>query len=318
MNYRLLLTPELKQSHWEDLANVFNETMDRNLPVEYFKQKYHETVKGYSYHGLLFDSGNQVIGAFSAIPYEFQYMGRSMIFALGVDTFVHKDHRSNPLHLRKLTQLTEESLKKDGIPFIYAIPNENSCFYLKKMCKWVQIGELDYYITPAKAGSLLKRFSRINIFSKPAIRVLNALDIWRFRHDHQTVNKRISLIRSAIFEKNRFYEYHKSRILDNNTKLRYRLYDENGIQALYIVDLHPLSPGSMANAISFLLKNENFDLILYIGIQLHQLLCLRKVPKKYVPRTLNFIGKILLPEVIDPQVLDRKEWNFNLAYFDTR
>ena len=292
--------------------------MDRNLTVPYFKQKYYETVKGYSYHGLLFNRGNQVVGAFSAIPYEFQYMGRPMIFALGVDAFVHRNYRSNPLHLKKMLKLAEESLKKDGISFIYANPNENSCLYYQKMCKWVQIGELDYYITPMKAGSLLKRFTWINIFSKPAIRILNALDIWRTRHHHQPVNKGISLVRSEIFEKNRFFEYHKSRILNNKTKLRYRLTDENGIQTLYIIDLNPLSPGSMANAICFLLKNEDFDVILYIGIQPHKLLSIRKVPEIFVPQTLNFLGKILLPDVIDPQVLDRKKWDFNLAYFDTR
>jgi len=117
------------------------------MTYESFEQKFEKNQNSFSYHGLMTDEG-RIVGCYSAIPNEYNFFAKKIVFALSVDTMIAEAYRGNPFNLKKMANLVYDSLKEYGIPFVFGFPNDNVYLVRKKILKWQNIGRLDFYILP--------------------------------------------------------------------------------------------------------------------------------------------------------------------------
>jgi hypothetical protein len=286
-------TNELSAAQLKSLVKNFNTVFEKDFPVANFEQQYNITVKGYSYHSLMEQDG-EVVGACSAVPYEYMYNNEKKIFGLLVGLFVVKECRKDPFALYKIYSKLKDMMLEAGVAVTMAVPNHNSYPYFKHVLKWKDIGNLPYYALPVRFGNIKKDNKWLNTFS------------WLFAHTASRVNKIKNVIvnnaekkpsvyllpNEPVMEQHRYSTPHKI-IKQKYYSVFYRADVEDGIRTVYIIDFYNgnniKDARSLAAAVSFILNNEKPDIILFIGL-------------------LNFGNDIF----------EMKSWNFGLYNFDVR
>ena len=148
-------TTELSKIQLNSLVKNFNIVFEKDFAVAHFEQQYNITVKGFSYHSLMEQDG-EVVGACSAVPYEYMYNGEKKIFGLLVGLFVVKEFRKDPFALYKIYSKLKDMMTEEGVSVTMAVPNHNSYPYFKHVLKWKDIGNLAYYALPVRYGNIKK------------------------------------------------------------------------------------------------------------------------------------------------------------------
>lgn len=315
-------TTELSKTQLISLIKNFNTVFEKDFPVAYFEQQYNITVKGFSYHSLMEQDG-EVVGACSAVPYEYMYNGEQKIFGLLVGLFVIKEFRKDPFALYKIYSKLKDMMIQDGVSVTIAAPNHNSYPYFKHVLKWKDIGNLPYYALPVRFGNIKKTNKWLNIFS------------WLFAHSASRVNKIKNIIANnaekkaaihllpnePLMEQHRYSISHKI-IKQKSFSLFYRTDLEDGIRTAYIINFYNSNiikdARSLAAAVSFILNNEKPDIILFIGRLNFSQLSLIKVPIDKEPKKLNFCAEILNKKEIGNDIFEMESWDFGLYNFDVR
>lgn len=309
-------TIELSKKEKDELCKLFLDVFDKEMNLETFEKKFGNNSKGYSYHSLLIDD-DKIIGCYSCIPYEYQYFGEKLLFGLSVDTMIHKEHRGNPFIFKKLATSIYTEMEKDGVSFVFGFPNENVYLVRKKILKWKDIGKLKYYILPINIGAIKKKFAIFNIFSKAYAMLVNLLTI-------PSLSKKNFVAKNIIKYDNIKYKDFR---YDNSYYIydfvggyfSYKIYNEEGIQTLYIIDVYPLTKENLENAVKYAYKvnHKKVDLIMYVGLLDFNVRNLIKVPEKFEPKTVHMSGKILNKKIRD-DIYDIVNWNVNLSNYDVR
>ena len=211
----------------------------------------------------------------------------------------------------------------ENVSLTMAVPNHNSYPYFKHVLKWKDIGNLPYYALPVRFGNIKKSSNWLNMLSL------------LFAHSTSIGNKlKNSLVNNVekkpaiyllpnepIMEQHRYNENHTI-IKENSFALFYRADVEDGINTVYIIDFYnseqKKDAKSLAKAVSYILKNEKADIILYVGKLFFTQTSLIKVPVAKEPKKLNFCGEVLIKTELDDAVLDFNNWDFGLYNFDVR
>lgn len=294
-------------------ARVFGKDMD----VGSFERKYLHTPLGYSHHGLMV-AGDSLVGAYNIIPYVYNYFGTSRLFGLSVDTMVASEHRGGPFNLVKMANLTCERARQDGIAFVYGFPNQNACQFTRRVLRWCDMGELDFYALPINVGALCPRLKWANAVFRLAARLLPRLPAMRRQ---QSVPCGIEKTCDLRFVEHRYGSQHRVINLSGGGTCVCCLHAEDtGVRAFYLIDVVPLTPALFAEAVRAACAAAvgHADIVLYVGRLAFRPAGLLRVPPAQRPRKVIMCGKLLDPGLVDERVLAIENWNVNLSNFDVR
>lgn len=327
INIVLKKTNELSFGEINQICSLLFEVFKREKNIDDFKRQFGKTVFNYSYHGLMVDD-DKIVGNYCAIPIEYNYFGKKCVFALSVDTMISKEYRGIIPNLKKMANLVYKALIKDSIPFIYGFPNDNLYLVKKKVLKWADIGQLDYYILPINIGALKQGMRIFNIATRSMASILNQMfNIMGVSSIDRKYN--IEKINDEIFKEYRYDKTYKTIMFGENAFCVYKIimgekdasinYMHNACIA-YLIDVFPMNSEMIAKAVNWIYNDEkgNVDLIGYLGKLDSRPINLLKVPKRLEPQLFNMSGKILIDGIIDGRIFDINNWNVNLSNFDIR
>ena len=272
---------------------------------------------GYSYHGLLMHE-DEIVGSFNAIPYRYLCYGQQRLFALSVDTMISPQHRGGKTNLTTMANLVYEAMVKDGIDFIYGFPNELYYAHEKRILGTLDIGKLNYYVLPINVGTVMRRFRGLNYASRFFARIMAGFPGSRNAIAHKYD---IEKINDEQFIKHRYDDSYSFLSLNNGASCVYKIYkEEEGVEALHLLDIWPMTPVAMDEAVLKLLRQYFgfVDLIIYVGRLPFRPRRLIKVPQWLEPQKIRMTGKILVEGKIPDSIFDINNWNVNVSNFDVR
>lgn len=312
---------DFSKNEWIEYSNSFNEVFGKNFTVEYFKHKYFNTIEGYSYHALL-KSNNTIVGGFAVIPFEYIVKDYKIKVAFPLDVFILSNYRSDFLNFYKMYREVKKELEINNFDLVIVTPNDESYSYWKKMMKMKDIGNIPFHIIPVRPSKISRYVPKlIDRISKVIIQLLIYINnILKCKEKELSIN----IIKSEIVEKQRYYKIHKQITIDNNY-FSYRIIDEDNVNTCYVIDFYDKNTSrktnqSLSQTVRYIIKNEKIDVILFIGeINIFQTIFLR-VPARFEPRKLHFMGEIINKDkkFNEDVLFNYKNWDFGLFNFDVR
>jgi len=320
MKFVFKKTNELNPEEKAQICDLFQNVFKRGMSINKFEHQYAKTILGYSYHGLMIDR-DKIVGSYTCVPFKYKFFNQDFIFALSVATMTNKEYRGNPFNLKKMADLVYHALVDDKISFVFGFPNKDVYLVRKKILAWVDIGELDFYALPIKVGAVTARLRGFNWLSVLFADFVNKIP--KTINSGELINEsecNIEKVSDSEFFGYRYDDTYKI-IKDGERRyFVYKIYYENGIKTLYLIDLAPLQKRCFESAVKFIYMKEKgkIDIIIYIGSLKFWPVNMFKVPKKLEPRKVRMAGKILINGMIDERVFDINNWNVNLSNFDVR
>lgn len=321
MVIKFLTTNGLSAIDWASYCEAFNQVFEKDYTLGYFRQKYLVTIDGCSYHSFLTDEA-KIVGACTVIPYNYIVEGRVVRVGLVVDVFILTEYREDPYSLFRMYKLLKKELVNHNIAFTVAVPNDIAYPFWKSIVKWKDVGLLTYYTLPVKLGNVLGKYKAfLNTINSIGLSVLMPLSGLLISNEKDTV---IRIDRSvSLLEEHRYTSDHKILTIEN-AFFSYRIISEHGIVTCYLIDFYNIKSkrkdtGSLRRAVVEIIKNEEIDLIIYVGqLRMSQGL-LFKVPFSKEPKHLYFMSDVVMPEIVNAAVIgDIANWDFGLYNYDVR
>lgn len=323
MHIEVKTSVELSFDDWRTYTLSFNQVFQKSFSVRDFEHKYLNTVDKHSYHVLLKNDSDFVVGGFTVIPYEY-YLGNDLIrVGLIVDVFITKEYRTDLLSLHKMYKKIKEKLSKENITLTIANPNEAAFKYWQKLVRIKEVGNLNYYILPIKIANVVSKFPKFfNSFSLFGSKLLAWMAV--FNASEKLLPIRLNRS-NDIIGKQRYTKYHKKNLI-KNAFFSYRIVNENGIITCYLIDFYNTKKEikdlfSLHKAVQYIISHENIDLIIFVGKLLFFQFLLFKVPFKFEPRHLHFMVDIISKDKISSNqeaIYNFRNWDFGLFNFDVR
>lgn len=310
-------TNELSVNERDLFGKLFSSVFKKDISYCEFDRKYMLTPLGYSYHGLMF-SEEQLVGTYNIIPYLYNYFGARILFGLSTDMMVNEEYRGGPFSVINMVNLVYEGLKRDNIGFIFGFPNDNAYQFTKRILKWNDIGELDFYALPINIAALKPGLSWVN-----AITRLCAGSFARMPRIQREIvtNFNIQKVSDKCFKEHRYNGQYKVIDLPSGGRCIYRIYAEaGGVSTLYIIDVDPLTSRNFVGAVREIhtIADKQADLILYVGKLPFNPSGLIRIPRSKQPRRIMMCGKVLDWQLVDERALKIENWNVNISNFDVR
>ncbi len=307
-------TCELSKCDSEQILDLFHRVFGWRMCPERFHNKYLSTPFGYSYHGLL-TVNEHIEGSYNVIPYLYKFYGKETTFGMAVDLMVAQEHRS-PFTVIKMANLVYSALIKDGIEFVFGFPTDLVYELKKKMLKWKDIGELNYYILPRNIGMVVPKLRFFNFLSRSFAAVMVGLPAFQSKSNTRFD---IEKVFCDTFEKNRYDDRHHCLTI-GDCKCFYRTCDkENGTRVLYIMDVCPLDPDFFHQAARTLYREyaKSIDILIYEGRLPFSPWPLTTAPHVLTRhRKIRMIGRLLESKNVDARVFNIRNWNVNISTFD--
>ena len=310
----VIKTTDLHVDQKQNICKLFENVFEKRMILQDFDKKFLNNSLGYSYHSLMLNENDEIVGCYSCIPYEYNYFGKQVLFGLSVDTMIKEEYRGSPFTLKKLANAVYDEMKKDGVSFVFGFPNDNVYLVRKKILKWKDIGELKYYILPINIGAIKSKLKGLNLLSKIYANSINKLvnsDFSTEKATYEIEKSNINLFR---------YDNTYSLVEFSDSYMSYKIYNEDGVKTAYLIDVYPLSKKNIETAVKGIYEKEvgYVDLIIYVGNLDFKPKNLIEVPKKYEPKTVHMSGIILDNTKVDIRVFDINNWNVNLSNYDVR
>lgn len=317
MNIIIKKTKDLLDSEKDEICALFERVFGKEMTLSDFNKKFFFNKFETSYHSLLLNNDNAIVGCYSSIPQQYNYFGKQVIFGLSVDTMIDEEYRGSPFTLKKLATKVYESMEKDGVSFVFGFPNDNVYLVRKKILKWKDIGKLDFYILLVNIGAVKSKLRPANFISKIGASILNRLISSK---QTDTVEYPIEKINNHDFIASRYDETYKIVNFSDTEYFSYKVSNEENVKTAYVIDVYPLTKSNLEMAVKniYLDKKSTIDLILYIGNLNFSVRNLLKVPKKFHPKNIYMSGKILNKAMVDDRIFNLKNWNVNLSNYDVR
>jgi len=310
-------TYQLSEHDKSQILDLFFKVFGKSLSQEHFNRKYLCTPFGYSYHGLMVVNG-LIVGVYNVIPYRYSYFGKETIFGLSVDSMVVKEYRSGPFNVSRMATIVYEAMQQDSIGFVFGFPNDIAYEYTKRVLKWKDISELDFYILPRNIGAVIPKLRPVNcLFHIFAAGLVRLPWFWSLAETRYNIQK----VSDTSFEAHRYDGRYDIVELGEGGKCVYRIcIEEHGIRTLHIIDVCPLRSDFFEEAVRKLYRQNAklIDVILYVGRLPFVPRQLIRVSESKRPRRIRMCGKLLAPSTVDDRVFQIKNWNVNISNFDVR
>jgi len=310
-------THQLSACEKLDFLGLFRRTFHKTMTLSQFERKYSSTALGYSHHGLMFADGI-LAGTYNIIPYVYSYFGTRRLFGLCTDTMVAPAHRGGPFNVLKMAGPVHQAAAQDDIGFLLDFPNESAAGFTRKILRWTEIGELDFYALPLTIGTICPALRWADFAVRLCSRVIVRLP---GKKPSSEASFPVEKMADEPFATHRYGPEHHTLNLCHGGDCVYRLYQEsNGARVVYLIDVRPLTARHFAKAIRMVhaATAGRADFILYVGRLPFRPAGLLRVSPSRRPRRIVMCGKILNGQLIDDRVFQIANWNINLSNFDVR
>lgn len=319
-------TDTLSEEEIAQIVEGFNDSMaNHHVTRDDLMVKYHMGVGGVSYHSLCYEDDN-VIGFISAIPYHYNYNGVDVLIALTCDIFVREAYRSDFTLFAKLYQNLKENCLKESIVCFLGVANDNAYTYSVRILRCKEIMTLPYWILPVRIGNVAKKswmkpfnflmlgyaylslgVNRLCSIAKNSESTPFACTI---RVDDEFINRRLP---DSKYSNHCCGDYFFSYVVTN----------DEGIRCAYIMmfsEKGKRTYKSLCKCVSFILRNEKVDMVMFNGtLNLKQGLLI-KTPQKFEPRkihlTVNYLTKEYEKQYAD--IMKPNGIDFTLLNLDVR
>lgn len=310
-------TSQLSAEQVGQFTELFSRVFGKVLGRRQFERKYLQTPLGYSHHGFMTVEGH-IVGAYNLIPYRYDCFGTEQLFGLSVDAMVDREHRSGPFNLVKMARLVYEEAARDGVVFAFGFPNDQAYTFTRKILKWTDVGDLDFYVLPINIGAFRSSLAWANPLSRLCAAALTRMPrLSAARRSEFPIEKTCD----EAFRKHRYDERHGVLHLKHGGDCMYRVYEEDGgVRVFYMIDLTPLTAAQFGEAVrrAYRIAVSCADLMVYVGRLPFGARGLLRLPSSRQPRRIRMCGKILNPQRVDERVLQIEHWNINISNFDVR
>ena len=323
MVIKVCKTTEWSDRDWETYVIGYNEVFGADETIADFKNKYFSVCKGYSLHSLLVSNEGDVVGGITIIPCNYRCQQGFFLNGLAVDVFIREAFRIDPLMLRKLYKQLVGTLKEEGIEVVTAVPNATAYPYWKNIVKWKDIGEISYWVIPIKinkilnlkfCGWLFEGLTRIYLFC------VLCLSYWVSLGKSKAKDYAYEIDKDDRYIQNKFHGTKYANFSVQAIFYSYRIVNEEGIKTAYIIEATQEGKRSMKAFLKVIkvIRQQNVDLIIYVGkMGVFQTLFI-KVPKKLEPKKLPLMCDVLMPNDKFSDIYDINNWDFGLLNYDVR
>lgn len=154
MNIKICITEVFSAENWKSYSHSFNTVFKLRKDIEYFKHKYSNTPRGFSYHALLQNDKYEIVGGCTVIPMNYKLNNQLIEIGQAVDVYIVEGYRKNPFILKDMYNDLRKLLIENNIKAVMAVPNELAFPFWTKIVKWNYIGDLDYWVLPLKLGNI--------------------------------------------------------------------------------------------------------------------------------------------------------------------
>lgn len=318
-------TFEIDDHLWEQIVDGFNESFDLHFDIHHFKDGMSiSNPWGYSYHAVAIDDETGDLKGFNTYyPYLYK---NGLKFLVSGDVFVRKKYRKDIFLFLDMLEDLRTVCVKDGFVVALGVPNHNALDYSIKFLGSKLVGFLDYYTMPVHPS---------NCLSKPYLKPFDCIAKYMvigYVSVHTFLSKIFNPVETEVkyalevndnYLKARFGDsvYHKYQTGD--IIAYYRIMDENSIKTAYLLDFREKNirtKRALAKAVSYIVKYDCPDAVLFVGFLRLKQHVLFKVPKRFIPKPLplvcGVINKSRKKDLED--ISDKNNWNFSLMNFDVR
>lgn len=310
-------TLDLSKSEVQQICRLFSEIfIGHHKSVTHFVSEFTNNEFGYSYHGMLINDNDQIVGSQAYIPFVYLVDGEKTRVVLSVDTMILASYRD----MRNIFNLWlngHKELKKDNFKFIFGFPNENAYTLRTKGLKDIDVGNLPTYILPYKISSFLPRFKIFNSLFKLFSNILILISNLSFSEE---TNKFRVVRNRENFDKFRYKWFDSNYTVyeNSNFKIIYKIKMHNGVNTVFIMDVFPLCKKYFDEGIRYIFNKEKnkFDILLYVGDLHFNPLSMIKVPSYFEQKKFHFTITLLDREYNPAPLLTINNWDINLSSFD--
>lgn len=324
MSYKIIskFSNELSEKEWIEMRDSFNLIFEKNNSIIFFKKKYSDCSLGYSSHGILYFNG-KIVGCFTIIPRDYLLFNKKEIIGLACDAYILKDHRSDEVFLKNMSEEAISKIKKKNVTKFISLPNPMAYKYWKFLSNWKDIGELDYFVFPVNYTKLIFNYSILPFLSFCVSLIISYIFKLLFIFSNNSNKKNIFIDLNEFSRIQRFNSDNYCYVrLDNGSWGYYRIYKEDDLNVAYIIYINYLSKKNISTMVNKIIYENGckIDLIAYVGNLKIKPLSLFKLPKHKYPRKLIFTGLILdnFNRSHNIDFFDLNNWEVNLVNFDNR
>ena len=322
MEIKVCKTIEWTEQEWQTYAFGFNEVFHLSASVDFFKDKYLSVHNGYALHSLLLNDDGEVGGGITVMPCVYTCGDAEFLNGLAVDVFIRESFRIDPLMLRRMYKKLRPLLEAEGVRAVTAVPNATAYPYWKNVVKWKDVGDVNYWALPLRAGNVLGKLRALlncgSLVFSYCVYALSALTTL-FSGKQKTYEYSISMSDKYILHK--FSSGLYTIVNDNGCRVVYRIVDEDGAKAAYIISATKdglRSATAFRKAVGIILLKEKADIIIYVGkMGIFQTLLI-KIPKKLEPKRLPLMFDVITPGEMFSDAYDINKWDFGLLNYDVR
>lgn len=323
MTIKVCKTGEITEKEWGEFVREFNRAFDRQSTASDKKRFYSSNPYGYSYHAFALSDKGIIVGHTSLIPSQYWAGDKKVMMGISGGTFVSEEYRKNIFLFKRMYDQLKQYAKPDGMTATLGVPNSNSFKYATKILKKKYVGDLDYFALPIRPGNIM------NVSGKPFINAVTYFGViiwyWILRiysqfHNPAESRKMFERVKSDQFLEMRFSNGYKE-FNKNNFRCYYKLENEDGIDVAYILYASNESVTDLSALLEvsgLILKNENVDLIMYIGSLNIFPRFLFKVPESKIPKKLPLTIDVMDEVMLSSDIYKIKNWKFGLIDFDVR
>jgi hypothetical protein len=163
MEFIVKKTTELTDIEQAGILSLFHGIFKKERSLEHFRNQFLNNPLGYSYHAMIMESG-QIVGSFSYIPSYYLVNSKRYLLAVAVDAMLSEEYRGFA-NFYKMVVTIHDYIKKDGVVFVHAFPNDNSYQVYIKSKLMRDIGSLVTYCLPYRIGGIKPQLKAFNLFS---------------------------------------------------------------------------------------------------------------------------------------------------------
>ncbi len=160
----------LSKINLADLARLYYEVYNRAIKEDFFARKYDTRYTNVENIGFIaYDINNKPVAYYGVIPCFMEHENQIILVAQSADSMTHPSHRSRGLFV-KLSNMTFDLCREEGIRLIFGFPNENSYPLMVSRLGWIETEKLKLFTIPVSSFLGRRFFQRRVKFPKTVLK----------------------------------------------------------------------------------------------------------------------------------------------------
>ncbi len=196
----------ISESSLHKLASIFKGSNGRTVGIGMLRQKFNTKEFGAEYIGYLaiHEEDLKPAAYYGVFPMVITFQGKEVLVAQSGDTITHPEHQGKGL-FTKLANLTYDLAIKEGIRFIWGLPNKNSYPGFIKRLNWKDLGQLKRISLKVKTLPLAKVIKKLDINTLSSLYYSTCKFV--FRHKEGYFSRKTSFDSVEVVKDEKFFTY---------------------------------------------------------------------------------------------------------------